>query len=290
MVRRMRLISLCLATLMAGSALAIKPGLTDEKLSFGGAERSYLLQVPPQYDGKRRLPLVMLVHGYTGNPNAILGYSGMGPIAEKEGFILVVPRAVGQPTGWNCDFLNLGKAGVDDIGFLTKVLDEVEGSLMVDRSRVFVAGHSNGAMMANCLGSKLSNRLAGIACVAGVIGVGVEGKEKTISKPSSPLSVLHIHGRADNVVAFDRTAKALLKGVTAPQAVTWWADAVGIKSSPKVSKTGTVERTVFSGGGQTVELIAIDGWTHDWPTSGSAHLDAGREIWDFFKSLRPKIR
>ncbi|MGC5075386.1 hypothetical protein, partial [Escherichia coli] len=72
----------------------------------------------------------------------------MAEVSEREGFVLVTPNALGTVPGWNAEFFNFNALKVDDVAFMDKLIDKVEGEVGVDTSRVFVAGHSNGAFMA----------------------------------------------------------------------------------------------------------------------------------------------
>ncbi|HET6284799.1 MAG TPA: hypothetical protein VFH73_27835, partial [Polyangia bacterium] len=47
----------------ACTAGTLKPGNTTLMIQSGGATRSYIVHVPPKYDGKTRLPLVIDMHG-----------------------------------------------------------------------------------------------------------------------------------------------------------------------------------------------------------------------------------
>lgn len=73
-----------------GKAIYSKPGQYEKELIHDGIHRSYILHIPPQYDSKTRLPLVLLFHGGGGNAKQALACYGMGEKADKEGFILVV--------------------------------------------------------------------------------------------------------------------------------------------------------------------------------------------------------
>src|SRR5579862_1087288 len=137
----------------------VEPGRYVKTLREGTLDRNYVLLVPKSYDNRTNLPVVVLLHGWTGSADDILANSGFGGKAEKEGFILAVPNGtdgIGQLTGWNTGFLNLGDPKADDVKFTSDILDQVEKDLCVDENRVYVAGHSNGAMMAYDLAANLS--------------------------------------------------------------------------------------------------------------------------------------
>src|SRR5947209_6515507 len=66
-------------------------GSSVESLTSDGRERSYRLYLPPAYDGRRPLPLVLDFHGFAGTAREQEAYSGFTAKAETEGFISVTP-------------------------------------------------------------------------------------------------------------------------------------------------------------------------------------------------------
>ncbi|HVE13924.1 MAG TPA: hypothetical protein VNI01_11055, partial [Elusimicrobiota bacterium] len=73
---------LLLAALLAFGARAAPAAAADARrtLDFGGLEREYFLHVPPAYDGKKALPLVLMLHGGGGPASSIMQSSGMSAI------------------------------------------------------------------------------------------------------------------------------------------------------------------------------------------------------------------
>src|SRR5208283_1133531 len=76
--------------------------------------RTYIVRVPKGYDAKRKVPLVMLLHGWTGSAKGVEAHTEMGREADEGCFVLVVPDGLGSPQGWNCGFLNIGGKGAGD--------------------------------------------------------------------------------------------------------------------------------------------------------------------------------
>lgn len=281
------------------------PGRYVETIESGGRQRRFVLRVPKGYDGRKPTPVVMALHGWTGSAEAAEQYTRLADKGEKEGFVAIFPDGLGNPgyQGWNAGFINL--TGIDpppdDVAFLTSVLDKVETEINVDRDRQFVVGHSNGAFMANLLGSRLSGRLAAIASMAGTVGLG---PGKTIPAPSSPISVMLLHGKQDRMVGYDVTAKALLRPIGAVESAEFWARADGASETPITTKSadGKVVTDRYTGGknGTEVVLVSVENGTHDWwgglaragektvdvPTYGAPVADL---VWDFFRN-HPKRR
>lgn len=268
----------------------VAPGRYEKTLDVSGAQRTYILRVPKGYDKDKATPLVLMLHGWTGTAKGVEVGSGIAEIAEREGWISVFPQGLGNPPGWNSAFLNLAGPKVDDVTFFSKLLDSLETQLHVDRDRIFVAGHSNGAMMAHVLGSKLSDRIAAIGAVAGVIGLKPAAQ---IAAPSNPISVLMIHGKRDTMVTYDASVEGLLKGIPAPVGAAWWAEKVGIEGKPVEETTdgGKIVTQTWKGGrnGTEVELVTLRDAPHDWMTRNHTGFDAAETIMAFFRS-HPKLR
>ncbi len=93
---------------------------------------------------------------------------------------------------------------VDDLGFITALLDTLEQHLCVDLNRVFATGFSNGGLLTYQLAMSLSNRIAAVAAVAGGIHPGF------LKVPAHPLALLDIHGWRDSTVPCNATAGQLL--------------------------------------------------------------------------------
>lgn len=252
------------------------PGRYSETISVGSLTRNYILIVPKAYDASRRLPMVVLLHGWMGNASRILAMTRLEAKAEKEGFIVVAPEALGEPKGWNVGYLDLsGMNHPDDAGFVSSVIDQAEKEVGVDEDRLYVMGHSNGAMLAHLVGSKLAGRLAAIGAVAGTIGM--PGKD-TIPAPASPVSAILLHGQADGMVAYDTKHPALLNTIGAPLAAKWWAEKDGISGDPVRTNLSPEEilDTYSGANGVEVQLVTYPKGTHDWPS------DATDLIWAFF--------
>ncbi len=266
----------------------IEPGQYLRTIKEAALERTYILRVPTGYDNRTNLPVVILFHGWTGSAERILAATGFGAKADKEGFILVVPNGtegIGKWRGWNCGFLNLGNADADDIKFTSDILDQVEKDLHVDENRVYVAGHSNGAMMAYDLGAKMGDRLAAIAVVSGTVGV----PNAHVPDPVSPLSAIIFHGKADDTVPYDDKTQGLIKSTPAPESAKWWAEKDGCKAAIETTRDRgnlVIEDYEVGKNHTEVEFFTIVDGDHAWPGSPSArsHVPATDLIWSFFKS------
>jgi len=189
------------APLAAGESVALT-------LQVGELERQYRLHLPRGYNPKNPFPLVLAIHGYTGNAMKLENdYTSFSRHADANGYVVAYPQATGfdvggmMVTSWNdlacnassgpegsictegafdyptppecgepsqCDWCSC----YDDVGFIEALLDELESTLCIDLDRVYATGISNGGMFVKRLGYDLPDRFAAIAPVAGTIAKG----------------------------------------------------------------------------------------------------------------------
>jgi polyhydroxybutyrate depolymerase len=169
-----------------------------------GRTRRYRVHRPPAHDGERRLPVVLVFHGGGGDVPGMVATTGMDAVADAHGFYAVYPEGTGRTVlgkhfgTWNAGAC-CGSAradGVDDVGFVSRLLDALAEDLPIDTRRVYATGISNGGFMASRLACELSDRIAAIAPVAGATA-------PADCAPRRPVPVLIFHGRADACVPID---------------------------------------------------------------------------------------
>jgi polyhydroxybutyrate depolymerase len=255
--------------------------------------RSYLLHVPPGYDGKTRLPLVLVLHGRRGNGRIAEWNYGFSALADKERFLVAYPEALGRPPTWR-PFV-----GDKDVAFLRSLIDTLQSALAVDPRRIYVAGHSSGALMTYRLGAELSKEIAAIGVVAG--SIGMESKDGTIVRripdPAGPVPVIAFHGQDDDVVPYDleHRANARYPGLLpVAQSIQFWVENNRSSPKPRTEVIGhpNVVRQEYAGGKQGAEVVlyTIKGGNHMWPGAPpigarmpNQEISATEMIWDFFK-------
>jgi polyhydroxybutyrate depolymerase len=166
-------------------------------LTSGGRTRTALVHIPPIV-ARRRMPVLIAMHGAGGNGASFEPYSGFSVLADEESFIAVYPDASGRHPFWTINDHNPNAA--DDVRFISDLLDRVEGAYCTDAARVYATGVSNGAGMAARLACQLSGRLAAIAPIAGGYG------SQPPCHPDRPVSVLEVHGTYDGAVPYQGSA------------------------------------------------------------------------------------
>ena len=72
------------------------PGDHTRTLTVGDLKRSYLVHIPPKYDPKKPMPVVLAFHGGGGNADSMIVFSGLNKKADAAGFIVVYPNGTGR--------------------------------------------------------------------------------------------------------------------------------------------------------------------------------------------------
>jgi polyhydroxybutyrate depolymerase len=248
---------------------------TEAPATIGG-DRPSAVFVPADWATRTDWPLIILLHGYGASGSVQDVYFGLSRRVSSAGFVLLTPDGTVSATGqrfWNatdfcCDFFN---TGVDDVGYLTGLIDEAVATLRVDPRRVYLVGHSNGGFMAYRMACDRADRIAGIASLAGSLPSNPDD-----CQPSRPVSVLDIHGTADVTVLYDGAASTdLLGGYPGAEAVVaWWQGADGCSGDPEsppdadydtAVADGETERRIWSDCSKGSEVL-------QWKMQGSGHI------------------
>jgi polyhydroxybutyrate depolymerase len=273
--------SVSAASAASPCANAPSSGAHSFTLVSGGKRRSALVHVPRGIGAHRRVPLVLVLHGAGGSGPKMEHYSGFSHVADLHGFVAAYPSSVGPV--WNSAAVT---GEVDDVAFLRELVSRVQQMICVDTHRVFGAGVSNGGGMIALLGCRFSE-LDAIAPVEG----DYAGQPRC--RPAHPLSILEIHGTADQVAPyFGPGGRASTNGL--PSFVNAWVRIDGCSQQPVTSGVATRTSLYRFGGcaGQvSVQHIRIEGGQHQWP--GALPPDPGPPsticaactIWSFFDAV-----
>ena len=279
---------------------ALGPGDHTRTVLMGEQKRTYLIHVPKEHDPKKPVPVVLALHGAAMDGSMMVWFSGLNKKSEESGFIVVYPSGtgVGPFRTWNAGGFSgkMAEGKADDVAFIGKLLDDLNGFVKVDEKRVYACGMSNGGTMCYRLAAELSDRIAAIAPVAGTIAI-------EDSKPTRPVPVIHFHGTKDNIVPFEmKKGKSpsfmKLKGVE--DSIQTWVKLNGCDEKPTtdtISKDDDeikVTRTCYGGGkdGSEVVLVVIEEGGHTWPGQkppvgfigkSVKNISANDLMWEFFQ-------
>jgi polyhydroxybutyrate depolymerase len=232
-------------------------------LPYGGLVRSYRLFVPSALPSGPR-PLVLMLHGMETDA-AWMELRGTDAGAAAAGALVAYPEGVGA--SWNagkcCGAAHV--AGLNDVGFLSAIVEDIQRRMMVDPARIAVGGASNGGVMAYRFACDRSDLVNALFVVA---STNLEG-----CGPKRPVSLLHIHGQADPTVPYLGSAYSTISGTPLPavaDAVLAWGLADGCSSAfTSSTNDGRADVPVYSlndcPAGTSVSLVRSKYMTHKWP-------------------------
>ncbi len=271
-------------------------------LKAAGLSRSAVLYLPKSA-GDGLSPLVVVLHGRFGSGGLVERELGFDSLAAEYGFLVVYPD--GRHRGWNdgrtdakSPHIQGQDAHVDDVAFLDALIARIEAHYRIDRRRIFLAGHSNGAFMANRYAAERPENIAAVASVAGTLGLAILHS----LHPSEPVSSLDVYGTLDHFIP-PEGGEVIQHGgqVLGADALSdWWAkqDGCELAANRYPQALGVFRRSHLGcPAGIDVETIAVLGQGHVWP--GAPHesvwlalaagpemhmLDATSAVWQFFSS------
>ena len=200
--------------------------------ALGTDDRPAAVLVPEAYTPEQEWPLAILLHGYTATGFLQSAYLRLPQLVDELGMILITPDGTIDESGrqfWNafpecCDFW---RTGVDDVRFLTSLIDEAETRYRIDPDRIYFFGHSNGGYMSYRMACELGDRVAGIGVLAGAMTTNAD-----LCPNTGPVHVVHAHGTLDDDVEF----------ADAQPSAQFWADRNGCATpSPGASLDLTLD-------------------------------------------------
>lgn len=254
---------------------------------YGDVIREYLMYQPDTINSNT--PIVIAMHGFTSNSFNIQEYSGFNLLAEEHGFVVVYPQGTDDPAPhWNAD---LSFTQVDDVGFITALIEYLQMEYNLSTENVFATGFSNGGFMTYTLACDTEDTFAAVASVSGLMS----GTTWDTCDRTTPMNVLHIHGLADVVVPPDGTMTPFGGWGGAPaieDMMQYWRELnnTQIEELITINMYTTGYRYTSDSNDHQVWVYLIDEYPHAWPgPSDDVLFDEGfaasELIWEFFSQF-----
>jgi polyhydroxybutyrate depolymerase len=284
--------------------------LSRGTLEVGGLKRTYRTYVPQGL--AKGAPLVVVLHGSGQNGMQMRRTTGYGfeRLADQQGFAVVYPD--GYEGYWNaCNIVgdySANKLNIDDLGFLTELIDKLIAEIGVDRDRVFALGLSRGGHMAFRLALEAPSRFRAVAAVAANVPTPENFKCKPAGQGTS--SVMIMNGTKDPLNPFEGGEVKLFgllkrgKVRSSRESGQYFADLndlTGVPETKEIPPTeeAHVEQVLWRNDSKVeVELMAIHGGGHGIPQpyvryprllGPTPKAPNGPEvIWAFFERQRPR--
>ena len=253
--------------------------------SFGNYQRSFIVHVPPNFDFQTQsLPLVFVLHGYTGQAPIIRQYSGFDQISDQENFIVVYVQGTTDAfgnTGWNVNVVPTFNL-VDDVGLFKALIKYFKANYNIDSSKIFSTGMSLGGFMSYRLACEL-NEINSIGSVTGSMAGYYD------CNPPKKTGTIHFHGTSDGTVPYDGVEWSL----SARDAHDFWkvhnlCNSQTEINLPDFNGDGRITKRLISYNcdeNKAVELYSLEGEGHIWWNRAWGHdINTSELIWQFFKN------
>ena len=282
--------------------------VTRETIAIDGIERTYRTYVPRNLAAGAPLLVVMHGSGENGAQMRIETGYAFDRLADERRFAVVYPNAY-QGDWETCSIvgrLSTNGPAIDDVRFVTGLIDQFTRERRVDPKRIFAAGSSRGGSMAIRLALEAPERVRAVAAVAA--NVPVPDNFRCQPHPRSA-SIMIMNGTKDPLMPFDGGEVSLFglfykngKVRSSQASAQYFADLNHIAGPPTTNQTRVagdvlVEQMLWrQDRGVEVELVAIHGGGHGVPQplprrprllGPSPTEPNGPEIiWDFFDRQR----
>ncbi|MFN8355198.1 MAG: PHB depolymerase family esterase [Spirosomataceae bacterium] len=269
-------------------------------LVVDGRSRTYLLNLPPNYDQSSGVSLVIALHGGGGKATQMENDYLLTDKANNAQFAIVYPEGV-QSDGilgartWNagtcCDYAV--EKNIDDVKFISLLIDELLAKYpKLSPKKVYATGMSNGAMMCYRLACELSSKIAAVAPVAGTMATTQP------CRPSRAVPILHLHSKLDAKVPYGGGIGIF--GYYFPpveRGINTWIELNGCSAASKtITSTTTYTRTKWMVcNNSTIDLYLTNDGGHSWPggvrsreaaDEPSTAINANDLIWAFFQQYQ----
>ena len=262
--------------------------------------RSYKLYIPSGYHGQA-MPLIVMLHGCTQNPDDFAAGTQMNAVAEEKQCFVVYPaqtQGANSSRCWNWFNAIDQQRGQGEPSLIAGITQQIIEQYPVNEREVFVAGLSAGGAMAVIVGTLYPELFAAVGVHSGLPFASAQDLPSALSAmkggamskrqaPEGGVPIIVFHGDRDTTVNLRNGEEVIAQAVRGQDAR---ADSV----DGSVPNGHRYTRTTHSqpDGSPLGEYWVIHGAGHAWSggsDSGSytdgKGPDASREMMRFFTTL-----
>ncbi len=176
-----------------GCGAGMAPKSDTHTIDVGGAERSYILAVPEDYDANRPYRLILSYHWLGGTARNVADGDYYGLLGMSNGStIFAAPQ--GLENRWSDPGRTMTSGG-SDIAFATALVEQLTSTLCIDESRIFAEGFSMGGSMSYAIACAMPDIVRGVVAHSG-------GPMSGCVQHDEPVAYFMTHGTEDDVCTY----------------------------------------------------------------------------------------
>ncbi len=266
----------------------------NETMNVDGLERTYTVNLPPDYYESSGFSLVIALHGGGGSSSQFESTCKLTDKANAAKFIVVYPNGTGLIKTWNAGTC-CGSAvtnQVNDVHFISELIDRMVSEYKINPKKIYATGHSNGGMLCYRLACELSNKIAAIAPNSSTMVV------TSPCNPARQVPILHMHSKLDEHVVYTGGYGNGVSGVYCPpldSVFNVWSQINSCAIPSKVTFSNdkyTLTEWLNCDSDAVIHYYLTNDGGHGWPGGlpGSANgdipstaINANDLLWSFFQ-------
>lgn len=271
------------------------------KFDIGGVVgRHHVVIKPKGHELELNRPVLIHLTGYGDPLDYEMNYIRIHKYADSVGFVTVYPEAYTRR--WNSTMTEITgdpTATVDDVQYISTLIDTLRAQYSIDPNRVYITGFSNGGVMANLLATKIPRRITAVCVVAGSISPTIINGYS----PNRPVPIMILNGTADPIVPYYGGGNWFSVEHTVGIWRTWYNATVRTDSAVidgNSTDQSSVLRVRYYGNSVDTPLVVfykINNGGHEWPGAApyvwpgsgiiNRDIDVNTEAIKFFVSSKP---
>ena len=274
-------------------------------------QRKFTVHTPTGFTNTTPVSAVFMLHGNGGTMQNSQNFTNLNSVSNTNGFLAVYPEGYGIVSSWGFSWADsrgtsADIAGIDDLGFIDKLLDTLLANYNIDINKIYICGFSNGGYMTQRFACEKNQRFAAMASLGSIMDTSLFAN----CNPQRPIPMMFVIGTNDPFVPFNGGVANGSGGlvneiISADTLVNFWKINNNCLVSnpsinlPDIDLTDNSTVTLFNftncSCNSDVKFYRINGGGHTWPgveiplyelIAGETNEDiqASVELWNFFNA------
>ena len=278
----------------------------SDSLIHQGLQRKFIIHLPPDFTPQDSIPLIIVLHGGSGDAFSAQGFTRMNSVSNEFGFAVAYPEGIAESGIGGFTWADgrgtpADDMGIDDVGFINKMVDNILSEYPILFKRVYLCGFSNGGFLTQKIACESNERFAAMASLGSTQDIILNAT----CNPERPIPTMIITGTNDPLVPYqggpmDGDVPDI---VSSQDLIDFWRSNNNCRTigdsldlpNPIIDDSSTVTSFEFIDCDCNADIkhLRINGGGHTWPgvelpdyelIAGQTNEDiqASLELWKFF--------